>query len=75
MAAILFTTVLALSALYVPQPLLPVLSAEFGVSRETAALLTTISFIPLSLAPLFYGALLESVSTRKMLRWAVKVLR
>ena len=74
MAAILFTTVLALSALYVPQPLLPVLSAEFGVSRETAALLTTISFIPLSLAPLFYGALLESVSTRKMLRWAVLLL-
>ncbi len=74
MAAILFTTVLALSALYIPQPLLPVLSAEFGVSRETAALLTTISFIPLSLAPLFYGALLESVSARKMLRWAVLLL-
>lgn len=74
MAAILFTTVLALSALYVPQPLLPVLAAEFGISRETAALLTTISFIPLSLAPLFYGALLESVSTRKMLRWAVLLL-
>jgi len=74
MAAILFTTILALSALYVPQPLLPVLSAEFGVSRETAALLTTIAFIPLSLAPLFYGALLESVSARKMLRWAVLLL-
>lgn len=74
MAAILFTTILALSALYVPQPLLPVLTVEFGVTRETAALLTTIAFIPLSLAPLFYGALLESVSARKMLRWAVLLL-
>ncbi len=74
MPAILFTTLLALSALYLPQPLLPVLSTEFGVSRETAALLTTIAFIPLSLAPLFYGALLESVSARRMLRWAVLLL-
>lgn len=74
MAAILFTTVLALSALYVPQPLLPVLAAEFGVARETAALLTTITFIPLSLAPLFYGALLETVSARRLLRLAVLLL-
>ena len=74
MAAILFTTILALSALYVPQPLLPVLSAEFGVARETAALLTTIAFIPLSLAPLFYGALLETVSALRMLRLAVLFL-
>lgn len=74
MAAILFTTILALSALYLPQPLLPVLSVEFGVARETAALLTTIAFIPLSLAPLFYGALLETVSARRMLRLAVLLL-
>lgn len=74
MAAILFTTILTLSALYVPQPLLPVLTAEFGVTRETAALLTTIAFVPLSLAPLFYGALLESVSARSMLRVAVLLL-
>ncbi len=74
MAAILFTTILALSALYVPQPLLPVLTAEFGVTRESAALLTTIAFIPLSLAPLFYGALLESISAKRMLRWAVLLL-
>ncbi|NOR49897.1 MAG: MFS transporter [Desulfuromonadales bacterium] len=74
MAAILFTTILALSALYVPQPLLPVLTAEFGVARETAALLTTVAFIPLSLAPLFYGVLLETVSARRMLRLAVLLL-
>jgi YNFM family putative membrane transporter len=74
MAAILFTTILTLSAIYIPQPLLPVLTAEFGVSRETAALLTTIVFVPLSLAPLFYGPLLEAVSARRMLRLAVLLL-
>ena len=74
MPAILFTTILALSALYVPQPLLPVLTEEFGVARETAALLTTIAFIPLSLSPLFYGVLLEMVSAKRMLRFAVLLL-
>ncbi len=74
MAAILFTTILAISALYLPQPLLPVLTAEFGVARETAALLTTIAFIPLSLAPLFYGALLETVSALRLLRLAALLL-
>ncbi len=67
MPVILLTTVLTLSALYVPQPLLPVLAREFAVSREMTALLTTIVFIPLSLAPLFYGYVLEAVSARGML--------
>lgn len=74
MPSVLFTTVLALSALYLPQPLLPVLTSEFHISRETAALLTTISFLPLSLAPLFYGVLLETFSARRILRWAVFLL-
>lgn len=74
MPAILFTTLLALSALYLPQPLLPVLVSEFGVTREMAALLTTISFLPLCLAPLVYGVLLESISVRRMLRTAVLLL-
>jgi len=74
MPAILFTTLLTLSALYVPQPLLPVLTAEYGVTRETAALLTTIVFIPLSLAPLVYGAILETMSALRMLRTAVLLL-
>ncbi len=74
MLSVLFATVLALSALYLPQPLLPVLVGEFGVSRETAALLTTATFLPLSLAPLYYGVLLETFPARKMLRWAVFLL-
>ncbi len=74
MIVVLFATVLALSALYAPQPLLPLIVAEFGVSREAAAFLTTVCFIPLSIAPLFYGYLLESFSARRMLRGAVLLL-
>ncbi len=71
---LIFITILSLSALYAPQPLLPVLSHEFGVSREMAAALTTITFIPLALAPLFYGYLLETVSPIKLLKTTVPLL-
>ena len=71
---ILLSTVLTLSALYVPQPLLPVLAKQFSVSRELAALLTTIVFIPLSLAPLVYGYLLEAVPAKRILRIAMLLL-
>jgi len=74
MFVILLSTMLTLSALYVPQPLLPVLAEQFAVSREMAALLTTIVFIPLSLAPLVYGYLLEAVPARRILRLAMLLL-
>ncbi|MCK4501470.1 MAG: MFS transporter [Desulfuromonadales bacterium] len=71
---IIFNTILVLSVLYAPQPLLPLLSQEFGVSREAAAALTTITFIPLALAPLAYGYLLETVSPIRVLKIAVPLL-
>jgi len=74
MPVALFATILTLSALYAPQPLLPVLVAEFGVSREAAAFLTTICFIPLSTAPLVYGYILESVAPRRLIKGAVLLL-
>jgi len=74
MLPILFATILTLSVLYAPQPLLPVIMAEFGVSREAAALLTTITFVPLSLAPLLYGVLLESISPRRLLQVSMGLL-
>ncbi len=71
---ILVNTILALSVLYAPQPLLPVLARTFSVSREAAAALTTVTFIPLALAPLFYGYLLETVSPVRILKIAVLLL-
>ena len=52
---VIFNTIMVLSVLYAPQPLLPVLSLEFDISREAAAALTTVTFIPLALATLAYG--------------------
>lgn len=74
MPVVLLVTILTLSALYAPQPLLPAIVAEFGVSREAAAFLTTVCFIPLSIAPLFYGYVLESLPPRRLLRGAVLLL-
>ncbi|HEY5673687.1 MAG TPA: MFS transporter [Malonomonas sp.] len=67
-------TILTLSALYAPQPLLPVISAEFAVSRDAAAALTTVTFIPLAIAPLLYGYLLESVTASRLLKLTVPLL-
>lgn len=71
---VILTSILALSALYAPQPLLPLLQAEFAISREAAAALTTVTFIPLALAPLVYGYLLETTSPIHILRIAVPLL-
>jgi YNFM family putative membrane transporter len=54
------------SALYAPQPLQPILAEEFGVTKESAALLTTVTMLPLSIAPILYGYLLESFSSKKL---------
>jgi MFS transporter, YNFM family, putative membrane transport protein len=74
LGVILFATILALSALYAPQPLLPVIAAQFSVSLEAAAALTTVTFIPLSIAPLVYGYLLEKTPPLRLLRIAVLLL-
>jgi len=71
MAVVIALTILTLSTLYAPQPLLPVLARTYGVSVDAAALLTTAVFLPLSLAPLFYGQILAAWAPRKLLRVTV----
>jgi len=74
MPVVYLVTILTISALYAPQPLLPVIVATFGVAPTSAAALTTISFVPLALAPLFYGPLLERLDPLRLLRWGVLLL-
>jgi YNFM family putative membrane transporter len=64
---ILVSTILAFTVLYAPQPLLPLLAEDLGVSRPAASLLITVTLLPLSIAPIAYGFLLESVSAKRML--------
>jgi YNFM family putative membrane transporter len=70
----MFTSVLAFSALYAPQPIQPLLMSEFAVSQERSAMLTTFTMLPLAIAPIFYGFLLESFSARKLLGYGVFAL-
>ncbi len=52
-------TLLAYAILYAPQPILPALALEFNSSNNTTALLTTAVMLPLAIAPLSYGFILE----------------
>ena len=71
---VLFTTFLAFCTLYTPQPILPQLVSEFGVPMSDAALLITVTLLPLGLAPIFYGYFLQAVPARTMLRIALGLL-
>ena len=70
----LCTTCLSFCTLYTPQPMLPLLSAEFGVSPADSALLVTVTLAPLGLAPIVYGYFLQAIPARTMLRVAVFLL-
>ena len=71
---VLFTTFLTFCTLYTPQPILPQLVSEFGVPMSDAALLITVTLLPLGLAPIFYGYFLQAVPARTMLRIALALL-
>ncbi len=68
------TTFLAFIVLYSPQPLLPLLAATFGVTKSQASLLITVTMLPMCVAPLSYGYLLESHSATRLLRGAFLLL-
>ncbi|MCX8084684.1 MAG: MFS transporter [Calditerrivibrio sp.] len=71
---IVYTAVLTFSVLYSPQPLLPILMKEFGVDKSSAALVTTVTMLPLSLSPIIYGFVLEKFSAKKILAFAISLL-
>jgi len=70
----LCATFLSFCTLYAPQPILPLLAAEFGVSATMASLLVTVTLAPLGLAPVVYGYFLQAIPARTMLRAAVLLL-
>lgn len=71
---LLFATFVAFCALYAPQPILPRLALEFAISPSDASLLISATLIPLGLAPIFYGYLIEAVPARLLLLSALAVL-
>ncbi|MEM7194429.1 MAG: MFS transporter [Pseudomonadota bacterium] len=60
-------TLFSFCTLYATQPLLPLLASEFGVQTSDAALLVTVTLIPLGIAPLIYGYFLQAIPAKTML--------
>ena len=67
-------TLLAYGILYAPQPILPALATEFNSSSNAAALLTTAVMLPLAIAPLSYGFMLEKISAKNGLTLSCLVM-
>lgn len=74
MPIIFIVTILTFFVIYGPQPLLPLLAQIYGVSRPQAALLVTVVMVPLSMAPITYGYVLEAVPAMRLLRLSLLVL-
>jgi YNFM family putative membrane transporter len=70
----LIATVIAFSTLYIPQPMLPLLAQQFGVSAGEAGLLMTLAMLPLAVAPVLYGYFLQAIPARLMLTVALSLL-
>ncbi|MDH3714136.1 MAG: MFS transporter [Gammaproteobacteria bacterium] len=67
LSAVLFITVCAFCTLYIPQPILPLLAAQYSVSLTDSALLISATLIPLGIAPLVYGYVTEATSAQRVL--------
>lgn len=71
---LVLTAFLAIAVVYAPQPLLPRFAQAYGITETRAALLVAVTLIPLSLAPLSFGALLRRLSPADVLRGSVLAL-
>lgn len=67
-------TILTLCTLYAVQPIQPLFEKEFSLSRFEAVIFTTVIMLPLGFAPIFYGYILETFSSKLFLRNAVLML-
>lgn len=73
-AIVVYCTIVAFAVLYSTQPLLPLLATDWQRPVSDLALLTTVTMIPLAVAPLAYGYVLEHISTKHLLVAAFGIL-
>ncbi|DAB36249.1 MAG TPA: MFS transporter, partial [Sulfurospirillum cavolei] len=67
-------TILTLCTLYAVQPIQPLFEKEFALSRFEAVIFTTVIMLPLGFAPIVYGYVLETLSSKLFLRNAILIL-
>ena len=65
---------MTLCTLYAVQPIQPLFEKEFDLSRFEAVIFTTAIMLPLGFAPIFYGYILETFSSKRFLKNAVLLL-
>jgi len=63
--AIIYTTVMTISALHMPEPLLPLLAGSLKVEMDTIPLIMSATYIPLTTIPLISGIMLKFSFTEK----------
>lgn len=71
--AIIYATVLTISALHMPQPLLPLLSSVFGVEMDTISLIMSATFIPLTVIPIVSSFILNFLSPKRLIFFSALV--
>lgn len=71
---VLLTTFAGMAVLYAPQPLFPALAERFGVSETAVASLITWSLVPMAIAPLFVGLLMQVIAPRYVLASSASLL-
>lgn len=71
---IMYATAVIIACIYAPQPILKTLGAAFSASAGEASLSMTMVMLPMALAPILYGFVLESVPARPILLTALCIL-
>ena len=71
---LLYITTFIFTIIYAPQPLFAAIHTAFSVSEATISLLISVIMLSLGITPLFYGALLSSISTRRLLQISMLLL-
>ena len=67
-------TILTICTLYAAQPIQPLFESQYELSKFQAAIFTTAIMLPLGIAPIAYGYILETFSAKKMLQVALFAL-
>ncbi len=71
--AIIYATILTISALHMPQPLLPLLSSYFGTEMDTTSLIMSATFIPLTIIPVVSGVVLNYFSPKRLILFSALI--
>ncbi|MDR0701617.1 MAG: MFS transporter [Azoarcus sp.] len=66
--------IFVLFTLYGAQPIQPLFKAQFALGDLQAVIFTTVIMLPLGVAPIFYGYILENFPLKRMLRTSLFLL-